>query len=241
MKKYLIFILLNILLICGNAQSFLPGDIIFNVNYGGPQITPVLLKTALNIYIKNKTNDDFTFNIKNSGVFNAKAEYAMMENLGLGFAASYWNMSVAMQNNYIANDPVSGVAQSFVDNYLLTISATAIGIRGNYHFVEELKAKKLDPYFGFTIGTTKYVYGLSFNSSYPDKQTPETYNFFKTGYASRLLKSGFSSYFSSTFGIRYFPVKYLGINLEAGWDRGAFLFGGLAFKLHTKPIKEFND
>jgi hypothetical protein len=223
------------------AQPFQPGDIIINFNYGAPQITPVILKTAINLYNKNTSSKKYEFNVTNSGVFNAKAEYAMVDNFGLGFASSYWDMRVYLKDNYSGTNPITGLNESFTDKYDLSISALAFGIRGNYHFLDMLKIEKLDPYFGATIGATKYTYGLHFSSNYPDKQAPETYKLFDSGYASRLLKSGWSSYISTTFGIRYFPIKYVGLNLEAGWDRGAFLFGGIAFKFHTKPIKSFQE
>src|SRR5438045_1977387 len=100
MKKCLILLALNFAVIYAKGQGFKAGDIIISGNYGAPQITPVILKTAINIYNKNTNNKDYTFSIRNSGVFNAKAEYAIMESLGLGFASSYWNMNVDMQNNY---------------------------------------------------------------------------------------------------------------------------------------------
>ncbi len=254
-KKYLFIFFLSTCFIFCKAQNyhyidsinslepypFKPGDIIINVNYGWPQITPVILRAALNAYNKYVDNKDYVFTIKNSGVFNAKAEYAINDNLGLGFATSYWSMSAEMQNNYSGNDPNTGIPSTYADNYLLSVSALALGIRGNYHFTDLLKSPKLDPYYGFSIGTTKYTYGLEFTSTYPDKKSPEIYDLFKTGLASKFLKSGWSSYVSTTFGIRWFPIKYVGINLEAGWDRGAFLFGGLAVKFNTKPVKALNN
>lgn len=206
-------------------DGFRENDLILSLNYGGPQITPLVLRTAINLYYKNRKNEQFTFGITNSGVFNGKLEYAPFENLGLGVAASYWNMGVSLQNNYTKNDPVTGQNQAYVDNYSMNISAFAIGIRGNYHFVDDWDIKGIDPYYGITIGVTKYSYDVSFNSTFPGKQLPlDTYKY----------NPGLPTYFSTTIGVRYYPIKFVGINLEAGWDRGAFLFGGVVFKINTK-------
>ncbi len=243
LNKYFILLIINLSVIFSQAQAFVPGDILINANYGGPQVTPAILKTALKVYYKSITNANSTyvFSVKNSGVLNAKLEYAIYDNLGLGFASSYWNMAVDMQNNYIDNNPTNGISESYVDTYKLNISALAIGIRGNYHLLDETDTKWIDPYFGITLGITKYNYNLDFSSTYPDKKSVEAYDFFKSGYASRFLKPNYSSYVSTTFGVRLYPIKYFGFNFEAGWDRGAFLFGGVVFKFHTKPIKTFQD
>lgn len=234
--KNRILILCLILLVYKNteAQGFQQGDIILNANIGGPQITPLIIRSALKVYYKvNKNpNENFSFNISNSGVFNSKAEYAFTNDLGLGFAASYWNMGINVKNNYTDVDPTDNQSKAFEDNYDFKVSALALGLRGNYHFGDEKKKSKVDPYIGLTIGLTRYTYDLGFSSTFPSKQLPiNTYQF----------KSGWGTYFSSTFGVRYYPISFIGLNAEIGWDRGAFLFGGIAFKFHSKPPKFLRD
>ncbi len=221
---------------CLNAQGFKQGDIIVNGNYGGPQITPALLRTGLNVYYrtnadKNK-NEQFKVSISNSGVLNGKTEYGITEDVGIGFAASYWNMNIYIENNYRDQDPVSNTQKDFKDEYSVKTSALALGIRGNYHFADEVKSKLIDPYIGFTLGATRYTYDLGFTSTFPDKKLPiNTYQF----------KSGWGTYISTTAGIRFYPVSFIGLNAEIGFDRGAFLFGGIVFKIHSKPPKFLLD
>jgi hypothetical protein len=231
MKVWLFTFCLTLIAITNsNAQGFKQGDIILNGNYGGPQVTPAVLRTALKVYYKtNKNpNDNFSFAISNSGVLNGKAEYGATDEAGLGFAVSYWDMAINVKNNYQDVDPTDNTSKSFEDNYDFKVSALAMGLRGNYHFVEEGKMKKIDPYLGFTLGATQYKYDLAFTTNYPNKTLPvNAYKF----------KSGWGSYISTTIGIRYYPVSFIGLNAEAGWDRGAFLFGGIVFRLHSKPPK----
>jgi hypothetical protein len=231
-----IFLLFAVFIITNTfCQSFQKGDIIINGNIGGPSITPFIMRTGLNAYYKLKAdkdkNEQFTLNIANSGVYNVKTEYGITENVGLGIAGCYWDMTIKMDNNYRDNDPATNIQADFIDKYTFKVSALALGLRGNYHFVD-LKAKRWDPYTGITIGATRYTYDIGFESSMPGKTLPV--NVYK-------WRSGWGTYFSTTFGIRYFPVSFIGLNAEIGWDRGAFLFGGIAFKIHSKPPKFLRD
>jgi hypothetical protein len=234
--KISFFFLLLIVSHSANSQGFQQGDIIINGNLGGPQITPFVLRTGLNAYYKLKAdkgkNEQFTFNISNSGVYNGKTEYGISENVGVGLAASYWDMTIRMANNYRDNDPVSNIQTNFIDNYTFKVSALALGLRGNYHFGEDIKSKRIDPYMGITLGVTRYTYNIGFESNMQGKTLPV--NVYK-------WRSGWGSYFSSTFGVRYYPVSFIGLNAEIGWDRGAFLFGGIVFKIHSKPPKFLRD
>lgn len=232
MRNWILYLLiLNSAL--SKAQAYELGDLSMNFNYGAPQITPAVIKVGLNLYYKSKWADNsYQFSIKNTGVYNAKLEYGVHENLSLGFAASYWSMGIDLQHNYNDNHPVTNVKTDFLDSYHFDVSAMAVGLRGNYHFFGGEKRKVIDPYSGLTIGLTKYTYNVGFKSDYPDKKLPaDTYHY----------KSGLSTYFSGTLGMRVYPVKYLGFNFEVGFDRGAFLFGGVVFKIHTNPPQFLKD
>jgi len=215
------------------AQAYQMGDIALNANYGGPQVTPALIRTSLKLWSKSQWGDNsFSYKISNSGVLNGKLDYGVHEDLSVGFAVSYWDMQADLSHNYTDVDPRDNVSKNFSDNYRFDISALALGVRGNYHFLTEKQMKIWDPYYGLTIGVTRYSYNFKFNSDYPDKIIPDkVWNW----------RSGWLTYFSTTFGIRIYPIKYVGLNFEAGWDRGAFLFGGLVVKLHTKPPKFLLD
>lgn len=201
------------------------GDITMNFNYGAPQITPAIIRGGINLYYKSRwASEDFAFTIKNSGVLNAKLDYAVHEDLSLGFAGSYWNMAVNLDHQFgQASD-----GSPLKDYYKFNMSATAIGIRGNYHFSTEKEMEIWDPYYGITLGFTKYDFDVSFNSDDPTRTLPV--NTFK-------WRSGYLTYVSTTFGLRVYPVNFVALNFEAGWDRGAFLFAGIVFKIHTKPPK----
>jgi len=209
-------------------KAFNAGDVVISPNYGYPQVNAAVIRTAIKVYYKYIPDQTMSFSLSNSGVFNAKAEYGIMQTLGLGFAVSYWDMDLKIQNNYNKN----GVDQ--VDEINLKLTALGLGLRGNYHLVEDLETKMIDPYFGFTLGTTKYTKDLTFTSTNTERQIPEWV-------PERLykLKDGWASYISSTFGVRIYPVKYVGLNFEAGWDKGALLFGGVVFNIPTKAVKAF--
>lgn len=210
--------------------AFNPGDIILSVNLGYPHVTPFILRTSIKAYSKFVNDQALTFTLTSHGVYNAKAEYALLDNLGLGIAASYWDMKFNIQNDYSSN----GV--NYTDNLDVTMSASAIGLRGNFHLTDEVESRVLDPYTGLTIGTTYYQKNFDLRSTNPERQIDQAL-------PKKILNfhDGWSTYFSATFGIRIYPVKYMALNIEAGWDRGAFLFGGLAVKIPTPAIKSFQD
>jgi hypothetical protein len=210
--------------------GFMAGDIIISPNIGYPHITPALLKASIYAYNKLFPDGNLDFSLSSHGVYNIKAEYGLLENLGLGFAASYWDMSFKIQNNYTKD------AVDFHDDVNVDISAKAFGIRGNYHLVDETESRWFDLYSGFTIGTTYYQKNIVFTSTNPDRQINDAI-------PKKLLNfhNGWSTYFSATLGARVYPVRYLGLNAELGWDRGAFFFVGVALKLKTKPIASMQD
>ncbi len=213
-----------------NAQTFKTGDVVVGANYGIPNTAYFITKTAVKFFYdnadKNQTNDVVTFNVSGKGVYSARAEYALKENLGVGASLAYWSMRVGVEDHYFQNDPNTGVYSNYVDNFAFNFSALAIGARINYHFAnEEKKERKIDPYIGGAFGITMYSVGLSFDSNLPGKIAPtNSFNF----------KSGVGTYFSGTFGLRYYPVKPIGLNFEAGWDKGALLMGGIVLKISTK-------
>jgi hypothetical protein len=239
-RKISIFILLFFVCATLSAQenepshepdlAFMPGDIIVSANIGYPHVTPALMRTSIKAYERFISNQNLTFTVNSHGVYNGKAEYGMMDNLGLGFAASYWDMNVNIQNDY------SKEGAAYADNVEVKLSALALGVRGNFHFTEEVESKYVDVYAGVTIGATYYQKDLVLNSTNPDRQLDEAIPKKILGF-----NNGWATYFSSTIGVRVFPVRFLGINAELGWDRGAFLFAGVALRLGTPPIKAFQD
>ncbi|MBX3165216.1 MAG: hypothetical protein KF900_12130 [Bacteroidetes bacterium] len=230
-KLFILFISLQVpFLLCGQVHQ--TGDIVLNANYGVPQISAAIVRPLVRAWAKSNYADEATVKLSNSGVWNGKLCYGVQENVDIGFAVSYWNMGIDVTRNYLDTDPRDNVRKGFTDTYRFDLSALALGVRGNYHFSPE--KQKLDPYCGVALGVTKYTYNFAFNSDYPDKFVlpNEVWNW---------KRAGWLTYFSTTLGVRVYPVKYIGLNFELGWDRGAFLFGGVVFKLHSKPPKFLRD
>jgi hypothetical protein len=210
--------------------GFTAGDIIISPNIGYPHVTPALLKASIYAYNKLFPDGKLGFSLTSHGVYNIKAEYGLLDNLGLGLAASYWDMAFKIQDNYTKD------AGNYHDDVSINISAKAFGVRGNYHLVDETESRWFDLYTGLTIGTTYYQKSIVFTSTNPDRQIDDAIS-------KRILNfhNEWSTYFSATFGARVYPVRYLGFNAELGWDRGAFFFVGVVAKLKTKPIASIQD
>lgn len=231
MRKFLLLIILLHTSCLLHAQVYQKGDVVLNANYGVPQISSALVRPLVRTWAKTMTGET-SLSLSNSGVWNGKLDFGVHKDFSFGLAVSYWDMGVSVNRNYVDIDPRDNVSKNFTDSYRFNLSALAVGARGNYHFNTD--NKKLDPYYGIALGVTKYSYGISFNSTYPDKLVLPN-NVWKWG------RSGWSTYFATTFGMRYYPVKYVGLNFELGWDRGAFLFGGVVFKLHAKSPKPSSE
>ena len=92
------------------------------------------------------------------------------------------------------------------------ISIVSVLMRGNYHF---LRSAKLDPYFGGGIGFNNAKYkNLNTQTVIPDlnKHVPSELDF------------------CGQLGLKYFPVKHIGVYMEAGYVGGAILHVGITGK-----------
>lgn len=210
--------------------GFMPGDIVLSPNLGWPHVTPALIRASIKAYERLSDSKQISATVTNRGVYNFKAEYSPVEHMGIGLVCSYYDMSVNIRNDYQKNNI------SYRDSMDIYMSATAFGIRGNYHINEEVESRFIDLYTGMSIGVTYYQKDLVFGSSNPERDVDEAL-------PKRILNfnDGWLTYFAPTIGARIYPVRFIGLNVELGWDRGAYLFGGLAFRIGTKPIKSFND
>jgi len=216
--------------------AFMPGDIIINTNIGKPQIGPSLIQIGINAYEKISSDKSFDFSMSNRGVYNARLEYGVLDNLGLGLAISYWDIDVNVTHNY------NELGTAYQDELNINISSMALGVRGNFHLVDEVESKFIDPFIGLTIGSTLKKKVFTYTTSNPERQEVQDFiNNLPEQVTNRLKLSsqGWVPHLATTFGLRIYPVKFIGINLEAGWDHGTFLYGGIVFKFSTKPIKAF--
>lgn len=204
------------------AQSFEKGEITINGNVGGPLIPVAAAKTGLKLYYTSTNDRKFEVDITNTPALNSRIEYGISEEVSLGLSVAYWKINALVKETYSLN--VNNIATAQLDEINLGVSALAIGVRGNYHFNTSNKESKIDPYIGGAIGFTNYDFSIGFTSSVEGKSLPqETFKF----------KAGGGPYFATTFGLRYYPIKYIGLNTEIGWDRGALFFAGIIFKIPT--------
>jgi hypothetical protein len=221
-----IFILISI--IC-KSQIINEGDITLSPNVGVPHVSSFILKTALKVYYKSNLQNKYQIGVKNTPVFNFKGEYFAQNDVSIGLAASYWKMDIDISDIYDELNQSTNIVETQLDNTTISIEVVAVGFRGNYHFLADEKNTKWDPYMGGTLGISRYQTNIQFKSSVLGKEVPEKMFNFKTGIAT---------YFSSTVGVRYYATKNFGINLEAGWDKGALFFGGIVVKFPTKKQLE---
>lgn len=206
-------------------KAFNPGTLVLNANIGYPQVSAIVAKTILAFHFRYLPDETVTYNMSNSGVLNAKVEYGLNGNRGIGATVSYWNMGLSIHNTYTLN----GAAQT--DDFKMDLSVIAFAVKGNYHLVEKMKNKIVDPYFGFTIGASYTTNKMVYTSTNPSRQIPKQ--------IPKILydQNGWWHYLAVGIGIRVYVLPFLGVNVEAGWDKGALLFAGAALKIGTKPPK----
>jgi hypothetical protein len=168
--------------------------LIATIGYGTPSI--------IRAYLKYKTTRD-QITVYGSGPYILKAEYMVSNRIGISANASYSQSRIAWED--IGFDTIK---QNY-HNFEFGITAYEISgtLRGNYHF---LKRKKLDGYVGAGIG-----YGFIKMNSYTYAHTTR----FSIQYEFPRPLS-----LECTAGLRYFPIKNLGVYSEVGLGKSWILF-----------------
>lgn len=166
----------------------------FSVGYGIPSFVRIYLK------YKN-THDDYK--ISGFGPFVAKTEFMLSNKFGIGINGSFSQSKISWLDDGF--DTIQQIYRKFefgIKAY--EISGT---IRGNYHF---WKRKNFDSYAGLGIG-----YG---------KIHMWTYTLAHTTQFSIIYDFPPPLSLECTWGLKYFPIKNLGIFTELGLGKSFLLF-----------------
>lgn len=220
--KYL-FILLNAFFLKEGllAQAFKMGDVVFNANYGAPNLAAAIIKWQ----DFNPSRYEYflgppKYVVSNTNIYSIKAEYAINNKFGLGFSSAYWSMDVE-ETFRSGEHRMASLQNVHTYKYKYHLSFLSYAIRANYHFRQ---TKRIDAYLGAGMGLTKQVSTYQYFPDFPN--TPE--------FGRKKYESGIIPHFNASFGARYYIFPFLGLNLEVGYDTGALFLGGIVFKLSTK-------
>ena len=188
------------------------GNAIVTVGYGAPSI--------VRAFLKYKTNRD-QISVAGSGPYIFKTEFLLSDRFGIGVNASY------SQSRVFWYDVGFDTIQQAYRKFEFGIKAYELSgtVRVNYHYI---KHDKLDAYAGAGFG-----YGFFNMKSYTLAHTTK----FDIKYEVPKPLS-----LEVTTGLRYFPLKNLGIYTEVGVGKSWILFNkyflpealiqaGLVFKI----------
>ncbi|MBK7586867.1 MAG: hypothetical protein IPI22_00250 [Bacteroidetes bacterium] len=168
----------------------------FTVGYGAPSFVRAYLKYK-------KTDAGYDYKVSGVGPLIAKTEFMISNKFGVGINASFSQSKIS----WLADD--YDTVQQAYRKFEFGIKAYEISgtVRGNYHF---WKRKNIDSYAGLGIG-----YGLIHMWSYTFAHTTR----FGIVYDFPPPIS-----LECTWGIKYFPLKNLGIFTELGLGKSFILF-----------------
>jgi len=231
--------LIAITLFCLNtslfAQDFMKGDIIISASMGIPHLHKVIsrLNTKTEGFKNSFRGTAKVTSINGTNPLAFKYEYGISNHFGIGVSVGFWSVRLRVKDSYDfienPNTPYQTTKQ-YVDAYSYKFSSISFGIRPNFHL--PLSNKKADLFVGCAIGITKNKTHLDFNGYLPGSSTYVS-GYFEKGYKAVL-------YLAPTIGYRRYLTANVGLNLEAGFEKGALLQAGLMFRfrpLKYEPIK----
>lgn len=207
------------------AQSFKKGDFIINANYGQPNLAAYYQK---NLYEKRLLSyydgGDYTNHYSSTGVLSIRSEYAITNKLGLSFGVSLWKYNTSEEFVYREHFMASyGARHSAFNRQQATFQA--LTLRLNRHFGS---CRKIDPCLGFGVGITRIIYKTQAYSLDSGNQVL---------LSAHTSPADLLPAFALTFGLRYYPLSWFGLNFEAGYDAGALFSGGLVFRYPSSKNK----
>jgi hypothetical protein len=218
MKKTLFtFCMLSILSIGINAQLntsneenrlVKKGDVIFDAYYGAPNLFKTLFRAVFN---EAKRNDPSfqSFSAVGFGPVGGQLQYLVDKNIGINLDVNYINFGIKWKEIGTTNK---------TEDYLIKFNTIRAMVGGEFH---ANSGKQIDFFGGVKIGVS--TTSISFSSTDPAVSL-STYGFssFRAGIgiASRLY-----------CGIRFFPIKPLGLFVEGGIFGGGIVRGGLSVKI----------
>jgi hypothetical protein len=227
MKKLLLFTLVLVLSIRGLAQNATAeikkidnenngegavkkGNIIIDGFYGFPNLYKSLFTVLFREAEKNGSYQDVRVN--GIGPVGANIQYMIEDKIGLLVEANYLDFGFSWKDNGIVNT-------NTLYNQKINFSFLRLMAGGEYH---GKVSEKLDAYGGAKIGLN--IIGVQFKSDDPDLRLVDlSFGGFRKngiGVASRFYG-----------GIRYFPVKPIGLYIEGGFFGGGIIRGGISIKI----------
>lgn len=228
-KSVLYLLLLLAPRFLSQETSVQKGDVALNVNIGTPHIFKALTKAV----IKSQPFKDIFSgyveigNVTGMNPIIVKGEYTFNKWFALGLNYGTWKVGFDVTDHYNLQRQTAGqVLRDSVDVYKVTISSTSFGIRPVFHL--NLKDRKNNFYFAFAFGITNNNLGLSFQSTDAGRTLGPVGTLL-----SQDLPIGGGMYFAPTIGYRHYFNSWLGLNIEAGYDKGALLLGGLAIRFNV--------
>ncbi len=176
------------------VKSVHKGNVIITTGYGAPSI--------IRAYLKYKTTRD-EVQVYGSGPYILKAEYMLSNKFGISLNGSYSQSRITWFD--VGYDTIKNIYRDF--EFGIKAYEVSGTLRGNYHYFTN---KHLDAYAGLGMG-----YGYIHMQSYTLAHTTKfsiLYDF------PRPLS------LEATAGLRYFPIKNIGIYTELGLGKSWILF-----------------
>ena len=210
------------------AQGFMKGDIVVSATTGVPHLHKEIMRlnTKTDAFKNSFHGNPKVISIKGINPLTFKYEYSISQHFGLGICIGAWSINLKVEDSYDYQKPGFTNLSHTTDTYKYRFSSVSFGIRPNVHF--PLQDKKSDLFIGCGFGLTKNTISINFTS------TSSTISGYYDGGAKAVL------YFAPTLGYRRFLTANVGLNLEAGYEKGALLQAGLMFRfrpLKYEPVK----
>jgi hypothetical protein len=193
------------------ASAVKKGNVIIDGYYGFPNLFKTLYKAVFN---EANRNGDLGTNVKIIGVgpVGGNVQYMIENKIGLLVDVNYMDFGVRWEDNITGNN----TTKTYLYDVKVSLIRAMVG--GEYHFAAN---EKLDAFAGAKIGMT--IGGVKFKSDDPA--------FTITDYAFGSYKRGVGVASRLYAGIRYFPVKPVGLFLEGGFLGGGIIRGGISIKI----------
>lgn len=220
----LLFILLVFISNAGFSQ-LRKGHFIIEPYYGGPNYGALVGKIAVNSlqgiiedFVYEEENFQISassdISVKGMGPFGGRAEYIIVDRLGVGIDFIYNSATAnfAVDSLNVQVDPVE-VVESF--NLTYTMRRIRVLARANYHFVN---TKMWDVYCTLGIGYNNRIHTL-------DGEGVFDWDF------SRSFTFAYPIAARTGIGVRFYPVKWVGLGLELGLG-GPTVSGGLSARFN---------
>lgn len=216
------------------SQALDKGTVVITGNIGTPHLFKGIVKLAANSDgFKNHFGKALEISpITGLNPISTKGEYGFNKYFGLGYSFALWSIKFNVNDYYnIQNQTAGTFIKDSVDTYSFKISSKSLGIRPNVHI--PFKNPNHDVYIGLGLGITSNKLSIGFSSTDAGRLVK---SFGKDLEYDLSLPGGV--YFSPSIGYRTYFGKYIGLNFEFGYEKGAIIQAGLAVRLNHMPEQE---